>query len=102
MSLRPPRSDSCPELDLTRTSFMQYQTCDPAKNNHSCKAETRWILTMFFLAALFSGQAQAQTFTVLYAFQGGPDGAQPWGGLVMDRAGNLYGITNTGGRYTNG
>jgi uncharacterized repeat protein (TIGR03803 family) len=57
---------------------------------------------MFFLAALFSGQAQAQTFTVLYAFQGGPDGAQPWGGLVMDRAGNLYGITNTGGRYSNG
>ncbi len=35
--------------------------------------------------------------TVLYNFQGGPnDGAYPQGNLIMDRAGNLYGITSYG------
>jgi uncharacterized repeat protein (TIGR03803 family) len=34
--------------------------------------------------------------TVLYNFHGSPDGANPWGGLVRDAAGNLYGTTNHG------
>lgn len=33
----------------------------------------------------------------LYAFQGGDDGAQPYGGLIIDTEGNLYGTTITGG-----
>jgi uncharacterized repeat protein (TIGR03803 family) len=36
-------------------------------------------------------------FTVLHAFTGGRDGAGPYGGLVMDSAGNLYGSAHTGG-----
>lgn len=35
--------------------------------------------------------------TVLYNFQGGSDGANPWGGLVQDSAGNLFGTANHGG-----
>jgi len=35
--------------------------------------------------------------TVLYNFTGGADGATPWGGLTMDKAGNLYGAAATGG-----
>ncbi|HEY1615915.1 MAG TPA: choice-of-anchor tandem repeat GloVer-containing protein [Rhizomicrobium sp.] len=37
------------------------------------------------------------TETVLYAFTGGCDGANPNGGLVADQAGNLYGTTAKGG-----
>lgn len=32
-------------------------------------------------------------FQTLYAFRGSPDGALPYGGLVLDKAGNLYGTT---------
>jgi len=35
--------------------------------------------------------------TVLYSFTGSPDGSQPYGGLVPDSAGNLYGTTFEGG-----
>jgi uncharacterized repeat protein (TIGR03803 family) len=52
-----------------------------------------------FLLLLTSANAQfarAQTFTVLYTFSGGADGASP-SGLNRDSAGNLYGITATGG-----
>lgn len=35
--------------------------------------------------------------TVLYAFTGAPDGISPYGGLVVDTAGNLYGTTIAGG-----
>jgi uncharacterized repeat protein (TIGR03803 family) len=44
-----------------------------------------------------SAAATAQE-TVLYRFQGGLDGANPQGGLVMDAGGNLYGTTSSGGQ----
>jgi uncharacterized repeat protein (TIGR03803 family) len=36
-------------------------------------------------------------FTTLYTFMGGVDGGQPYSGLVLDSAGNLYGTTTVGG-----
>src|ERR1017187_10721613 len=41
--------------------------------------------------------ASAQTYTVLYTFQGGTDGGFPNPGLIRDSSGNLYGITTTAG-----
>jgi uncharacterized repeat protein (TIGR03803 family) len=36
-------------------------------------------------------------FTTLYAFAGGDDGAGPQAGLIVDKAGNFYGTTRSGG-----
>jgi len=50
---------------------------------------------IFFLAviAILSPQAaHAQTFTVLHQFTGN-DGYQPYGTLLRDGGGNLYGTT---------
>src|SRR5580700_2417129 len=39
----------------------------------------------------------AGAFTVLYSFTGGADGANPYAGVILDSAGNLYGTTEGGG-----
>ncbi len=39
------------------------------------------------------------TESILYAFAGDPDGAQPIDGVIFDDAGNLYGTTFQGGTY---
>ena len=50
---------------------------------------------------LFAVMAQAQTFTVLHKFTNGLDGAHPYTGLTIDRAGNLYGTAEYGGSQAN-
>jgi uncharacterized repeat protein (TIGR03803 family) len=42
------------------------------------------------------------TETPLYAFQGGSDGEVPFGGVIFDTAGNLYGTTSFGGTHSKG
>lgn len=39
----------------------------------------------------------AQTFSVLHAFQDKEDGISPFGGVGMDKDGNLYGTATQGG-----
>jgi uncharacterized repeat protein (TIGR03803 family) len=40
---------------------------------------------------------RAGSETVLYSFHGGADGAGPVGNLLLDKSGNLYGVTASGG-----
>jgi uncharacterized repeat protein (TIGR03803 family) len=37
--------------------------------------------------------------TILYRFKGGPDGASPLSGVILDTTGNIYGTTWVGGLY---
>ena len=55
------------------------------------------------LASVATQLSQAETFNVLYTFTGQQkDGANPYAGLTMDAAGNLYGTTYAGGSYGQG
>ncbi len=42
------------------------------------------------------------TETILYNFSGGSDGSQPYGGVIFDSAGHLYGTTYQGGAFNAG
>jgi uncharacterized repeat protein (TIGR03803 family) len=44
-----------------------------------------------------SPSSTAWQHTVLYSFTGGADGGEPYKGVTLDRQGNLYGTTVTGG-----
>ena len=69
-----------------------------------------WHLTMLrqagriavvFVATLVAGVAaqpvQAGSYKVLHVFKGGNDGASPESSLILDAAGNPYGVTAAGG-----
>ena len=56
-------------------------------------------ITAVVFLALAMPLAEAQTYTVLYSFTGLKDGGEPYGGLRLDPAGNLYGTTLYGGTH---
>ena len=51
---------------------------------------------------LTPGSGGQWTETILYGFSGGADGGQPLYGVILDRAGNLYGTTPLGGLVPRG
>ena len=61
----------------------------------------RWLLAFAIMLgfAAVSPSARAQTFTTVYSFTGGADGAYP-SNLILDSAGNLYGTAFSGGSPT--
>jgi len=67
------------------------------------------VLTIAAAAAIFAltlfNSASAYTLKTLHSFcteNNCGDGLQPWAGLLMDQAGNLYGTTAIGGKYYEG
>ena len=57
-----------------------------------------WLLLTGLTMLTITSNASAEwKEKVLYSFQGGSDGQTPSGGVVFDKAGNLYGVTNEGG-----
>ncbi len=67
-----------------------FLSCTP-----NCKVAT--MMMMLALSLVTANSAQAQSFSVVHNFSGGLDGANPYAGLTMDRAGNFYGTTYAGG-----
>jgi uncharacterized repeat protein (TIGR03803 family) len=67
--------------------------------------QTRWFFpvtrtpAVLLVLAIFASNLSAAEWKekVLYSFQGVTDGATPVGGVVFDKAGNLYGATQDGG-----
>jgi uncharacterized repeat protein (TIGR03803 family) len=55
------------------------------------------LLLAAYLALSMMLPAQAQTFSVLYSFDGPPDAKAPDSSLLLDGSGNLYGVTFGGG-----
>jgi hypothetical protein len=41
-------------------------------------------------------------YTLLYSFTGGADGCGPWTGVIRDASGNLFGTTDSCGKYGGG
>ena len=60
------------------------------------------LAVLFVTMAMTAPATEAQTLTVLHTFTGSPDGAQPFDGVVLDRAGNVYGVAYSGGVTGNG
>jgi hypothetical protein len=60
------------------------------------------LLIMAVAGFLMTDVAAGQELTTLHNFGNGTDASGPWGGLVADAAGNLYGTTLNGGLYGNG
>jgi uncharacterized repeat protein (TIGR03803 family) len=52
---------------------------------------------MLGLLAMMIPLSQAQTFSAIHSFTGGSDGGIPLDGLMIDKAGNLYGTGSYGG-----
>src|SRR5450755_4454518 len=52
---------------------------------------------VFAMASVLTQAAEAQTFAVIHNFMGAQDGANPYAGLTLDAAGNLYGTSTLGG-----
>jgi len=60
------------------------------------------LLVPIALLASVSLPAHAQKFTDLYNFTGGSDGGGPYGGVIRDKTGTLYGTTRAGGDSNDG
>ncbi len=60
------------------------------------------VTAVLLFVAIFS-TAQAQTYTVLYQFKAGNDGAHPYAGVAIDTSRNaLFGTTEDDGSYASG
>jgi uncharacterized repeat protein (TIGR03803 family) len=60
------------------------------------------LAALALLLMVATQSVRAQTFTLVYAFQGKPDGKNPFASLMQDSSGTFYGTTAGGGGSNNG
>ncbi len=66
---------------------------------HNFSFRWRVVLTILALTLATDTRVAAQQEKILHSFGNGTDGVTPYGGLISDAAGNLYGTTFGGGVY---
>ena len=66
-------------------------------------ANRKFISVAAFVGVAFASvvMAHANDEHVLYSFTGGVDGQQPWAGVTLDKAGNIYGAVTFAGASEN-
>ena len=69
---------------------------------HILRALVWAVLGLSMSTGIVVSAADAATFQTIHPFGNGSDGAYPYGKLVMDGAGILYGVTGAGGASTGG
>jgi uncharacterized repeat protein (TIGR03803 family) len=72
-----------------------------SRMRHRCTHSLLALAAMFVSAIAADESVQAQTYSVLYAFKGAPDGQGPFAGVARDKAGNIYGTTYWAGNSHN-
>jgi uncharacterized repeat protein (TIGR03803 family) len=106
--MEPIRNESeirIPPVFSTQTSFQQPKELPPSVRGESFMStqESSHIVRLSVVIAIFSIAVWAQaadTYTVIRAFNPSAGGSIPYGALLMDASGNLYGANSAGG--TNG
>jgi len=78
----------------------QHRVCISKAHLRASRILTLVVVLVFGAAS--APLAKAQTFTTLYNFTDGTDGAYPEAGVVEDQASNLYGTTESGGSSNSG
>lgn len=86
--------DGGPRAGLVRDSAGNLYGTTKFGGNPSCQSPSGSCGVVFKLTPNGDG---TWSESVLYAFTGTPDGANPVAGLIFDPAGNLYGTTSFGG-----
>jgi len=60
------------------------------------------VVLLLLLSTIAVKPSMAQTFTVLHKFSTQAGGIEPPGGVILDTAGNIYGVTEYGGSFNLG
>jgi uncharacterized repeat protein (TIGR03803 family) len=91
--------DGGPRAGLVRDMAGNLYGTTKYGGNPNCQSPAGSCGVVFKLAPNGDG---TWTESVVYAFTGSPDGANPVAGLIFDQAGNLYGTTAFGGNLSCG
>jgi uncharacterized repeat protein (TIGR03803 family) len=87
---------------LTDSDAKEVSIFPPAAKKARRQRRTLVLALAILAFSAVAPSAQGQTLTTLYSFPGGLDGSNPFGGVVRDSAGNLYGTTENGGDFNFG